>query len=95
MEDPDDHEENDDDNTNDIEALGADPLVKALQLAVIVVETLVNALVFLVTVEECPDEEDSGGNDEDGVESDCICVEADAAETFAQGAPEARITQKA
>ena len=88
MEDPDDHEDYDNDNSDDVEALLADPFVDVLELSVVVVDTLVHAVFFTAAVEKRPDEVDTGGHNDKGVDGNGVGVEAYSSESFAQGAPE-------
>ena len=88
LEAPDDDEDDDDDDADDVVARVAEPVLDIPSVTRRVAGALVDSAV-LTAVEERPDKVDADGDDQQRVDSHCVCVEADAAVLARERADEA------
>lgn len=86
LEDPDYNEDDDDNDTNDIEAFLADPVFDASEITVRAIDALIDSA--RVAVEEGPDEEDTEGDVDEGVDGDGVSVGDDESADLEDGSDE-------
>jgi len=86
LEDPDYNEDDDDNDTNNVEAFLADPVFDVSEIAVRAIDALIDSAC--VAVEEGPDEEDTEGDVDEGVDGDGVSVGDDESADLEDGSDE-------